>query len=652
MKKFAVAILLFGLAAQAAVPPSNRSRIFGGSSSSSGGSGSSNVATDPRYTTQAALNLFLDPTGSDSNACTSSGASACLTPQGVENKLPRGIMDPVIINVAAGTYAGAGLQVFGHWFNARTAAAGASINWIGTLANAVPTTGTATGTATVSGSSAGTLATATFGTLGDTTQTWTVNDSAIKGRLLTFNSGTGSGQSCTIVSNTATALSCDHVLSTAPDATTTYTINNYASIFTGSTNQPAVPNFTAATPVTLYMEGNGPLKEVVASATVRAAAPIVFSRLSFTPAAAASGSVRMNGQNHVAFVECKISGNAAGAGLTALFDSFLMVDRSYITSTGNAFISSFANSSGSFLNAFGTLFESGGNSATAAAAIGGNARISQCTFNSTASTGAAGLSLSGSYMGAQSVNCLNCNINCTAGGSTFGVNLFDVTGTGPTLTEAVFSGNITNCPTGASVTGRSILYMNGSSTFTGTGSGTGINVNTGGQVRDTNGITFASYTNELSIDSKTMTYAAFNAFSPKVFYSSTGSTMQGANTVTQTYAQGASFYAGGVASSGAVPTIASAFGTSPSVTAGTAFAFRVNVGTGGVATTGVVTLPTTPLGNGWNCDATDLTNNATFVTDQTASTTTSASFANYSRTTGLAVAWTASDILKINCTPF
>lgn len=102
--------------------------------------------------------------------------------------------------------------------------------------------------------------------------------------------------------------------------------------------------------------------------------------------------------------------------------------------------------------------------------------------------------------------------------------------------------------------------------------------------------------------------------------------------------------------SAVAPTISSGFGSSPSVTAGTASAFRVNVGTGGTAQNGVVALPT--AATGWNCTARDITTNATFVTDQTASTTATATFQNYSRTTGLAIAWTASDILAISCTGF
>lgn len=102
--------------------------------------------------------------------------------------------------------------------------------------------------------------------------------------------------------------------------------------------------------------------------------------------------------------------------------------------------------------------------------------------------------------------------------------------------------------------------------------------------------------------------------------------------------------------SGAVPTISSGFGASPSVVSGTATAFTINVGTGGTAQNGVIGLPTATTG--WNCTVRDLTNNATFVTDQTASSTTTATVQNYSRTTGLAIAWTASDILRVTCVAY
>ncbi len=97
------------------------------------------------------------------------------------------------------------------------------------------------------------------------------------------------------------------------------------------------------------------------------------------------------------------------------------------------------------------------------------------------------------------------------------------------------------------------------------------------------------------------------------------------------------------------PTISSGFGTSPSIPAsnGTA-AFRINVGSGGTANSGVVGLPTAPTG--WNCYANDLSTTGpnVFATHQTASSTTSATLTNYNNS-GTATAWHANDILAVSC---
>lgn len=101
--------------------------------------------------------------------------------------------------------------------------------------------------------------------------------------------------------------------------------------------------------------------------------------------------------------------------------------------------------------------------------------------------------------------------------------------------------------------------------------------------------------------------------------------------------------------SNAVPTISSGFGTSPSVSANNGtWAFRINVGTGGTATSGVIGLPAATTG--WNCKADDITTtNATaFLTKQTASSTTTATLGNFDAA-GVAAAWAASDILAVQC---
>lgn len=96
------------------------------------------------------------------------------------------------------------------------------------------------------------------------------------------------------------------------------------------------------------------------------------------------------------------------------------------------------------------------------------------------------------------------------------------------------------------------------------------------------------------------------------------------------------------------PTIASGFGTSPSVVAsnGTA-AFQINVGTGGTASSGVITMPAATTA--WNGSVENRTAVAANRGDQrtviTASTTTSITVQNQTISTGAALAWTASDVL-------
>jgi hypothetical protein len=109
----------------------------------------------------------------------------------------------------------------------------------------------------------------------------------------------------------------------------------------------------------------------------------------------------------------------------------------------------------------------------------------------------------------------------------------------------------------------------------------------------------------------------------------------------------------------AAPTISSGFGTSPSVASSSydprtqAATMRVNVGTGGTATNGVIGLP--QQANGWNCHASNITASAAHRADNTrhtASSTTSVTIENQTISTGAAVAWTASDIVELSCSPY
>lgn len=105
--------------------------------------------------------------------------------------------------------------------------------------------------------------------------------------------------------------------------------------------------------------------------------------------------------------------------------------------------------------------------------------------------------------------------------------------------------------------------------------------------------------------------------------------------------------------SGTAPTVSSGFGTSPSI-AGSATSFRVNVGTGGTATAGVLAMPT--AATGWNCAVTNLTaadgNVGNVRTIQLSSTTTTVTIENQTISTAAAVAWTASDVVGLICAAY
>lgn len=102
---------------------------------------------------------------------------------------------------------------------------------------------------------------------------------------------------------------------------------------------------------------------------------------------------------------------------------------------------------------------------------------------------------------------------------------------------------------------------------------------------------------------------------------------------------------------GSAPSISSGFGTSPSLPSnnGTA-SFTVNVGTGGTATNGVIGMPT--AATAWNCSVTNITATAGHRADntvQTAAATNSVTIENQTKSTGAAVAWTASDVVQLSC---
>lgn len=158
----------------------------------------------------AAVNLYVDPTGTDSDSCVSSGTAACLTIQRAWNNAVNFYNNSayaVTINVAAGTTYAAPILSGWNCMN------GGSMLIQGALAASTNlATGSATGTAT--GNSVG--SNNTYSTLTDSGATWTTNDLA--GRFITNNSVTR-----VIRSNTGTVIT---VVGGGTFTNTAYTISD------------------------------------------------------------------------------------------------------------------------------------------------------------------------------------------------------------------------------------------------------------------------------------------------------------------------------------------------------------------------------------------------------------------------------------------
>jgi hypothetical protein len=99
------------------------------------------------------------------------------------------------------------------------------------------------------------------------------------------------------------------------------------------------------------------------------------------------------------------------------------------------------------------------------------------------------------------------------------------------------------------------------------------------------------------------------------------------------------------ATTSVLPVVSAGFGTNPTVTAVSTFAFKIVVGTGGAAN-GTITLPAAP--NGWLGFAADVTSGSTLFLQLTGSTSTTITFTSYSVTTGLAANMSAGDVVLVN----
>lgn len=480
------------------------------SGSSSSGSSSSTCATDSTCTTQASVTLYVDSTGSDSNACTSSGSSACSTFPGAISKLPKTIRHPVTINGASGNFGGFVVQ--GFQFDPADVANGAYIDFVGTLSTATATTGSATGTATAGSAGSG----ATFGSISNSGESWTTND--FKGKIIETLTGTGSGQTRIVCSNTSTVITICGTW-TAPASGTTYAVRDWGTVVNTALNQPAIPGSAAGSPVALNVQSNG----YVRNSSTASGSPVRFDRMKFAPGSSGQQAVRVF-DSQVGFFESSINGNTTGVGLFPAANASVQVNVCYLSSgSTNALSMSFATSPTGAYVSTNSLYESAGGPVLN---LTGVLSFTGTQVNSTANTGNAAIanSVFGTTLGSFS----GTNITCTSGGSTVGLhvgglNATDSSGTYTTGSRGVASylfstgATWTNCPTGIRVVGFNAavgLLTGGTYTMTGASTGTALQVVKGGKLVVGASPTISSYTTETDIDGTTQTLATITGATP------------------------------------------------------------------------------------------------------------------------------------------
>jgi hypothetical protein len=429
--------------------------------------------------TTAALTLYVDSTGNDSNACTSTGTGACLTFQGAYGKVPRRIRHPVTIEGAAGTFAG--LIIDNPEFDTSQTA---YLLVKGTRIAATPATGTASGTAT--GGTAGSGI--TYGTLLDSGAAWTVND--LRGQFIRIVSGTGVGQIKVISSNTATAITITGTW-TAPVNGSVYAIETTGTTLTGTTLPPTYQTTTS---------GNGsPVTVTGPNFSIRGTGNLTIEDLATTSASLISG-INTSSPNTLGVSRVRV---LAGQCLTAQPGSNTAVTDSYCAQTAGNF-------------GFFTI------------------RPFRLAVNNSVISGGATAIYGGSTGGANHVN-TNSNLflnqttiawdmagvnggfstNDTFSGPGSGIGIGNgVASTNPlTSTLRVSGSSISNYATAISVPASgSFVFL---SAAVGSGSTVGISIAKGGKVQATSSTTTTG-TTEAIVDGTNTDYATMRSNSPKI----------------------------------------------------------------------------------------------------------------------------------------
>ena len=437
--------------------------------------------------TDRALTYFVSTTGSDSNTCTTVG-SPCLTVQKAISKIPRIVRHPVSITLAAGTYT-TGFVVDGFSFEPYTNPTnGAYVNIEGTLINATPATGTATGTATAG--TAGTPGSTTWGTLTDSGQAWTVND--LRGKLIEITGGTGSGQIRSIDSNTATSITIAGTWTAPVNGSSTYAIRDWGTILTGAIATPAnIRDAAAANTSTILIGSN--------QSSLSGPYSIGIQKMKFASAGSGNGvQLRQGQQALLRYNNFSISGgnavNLVGDGALGLYynTANLVAGGVWILSQGTWVTGGFIDGNVVVGGSTGFRFNS----------------VDQVILTNTAIRNVSGDMIRWSRSTNLTLSALI--LDTSSGG--FGIDSDNNSAASAMGVLRITASTISGCASGGvRQNGVGLLQM---TNVTGTNTGPGITVINGGRVQISSA-TAVTGSSDISVDSSTLTYAALRALSPK-----------------------------------------------------------------------------------------------------------------------------------------
>ena len=199
------------------------------------------------YQTYATTNLFVDSEfGSDTNACTASGANACASLTGALAKVPARISNNVTITMT-GTFTDTP-NIRG--FVAGGGALTSTLTVTSSLQAAPVSSTTGSITAIIDQPDDGN----DVGYVTDTTKTWTTDE--LKGYFLEITSGAQSGAVRPIISNTATTVRYIGSFATDPIVGVTYRISRPGAVWASNGIQNITDNSAAITIVGIDQPGN------------------------------------------------------------------------------------------------------------------------------------------------------------------------------------------------------------------------------------------------------------------------------------------------------------------------------------------------------------------------------------------------------------